>query len=261
MEPGDVVVFPHGDAHLMSSAEGCRRRRRRTRLPASGPLPGHPSLWAPRRARDTTFVCGFLGCDLRPYNPLLASLPPRMHREGDRGRLARGVPAAGRRRVAHGPRGKRDDAHAHGGAHVRGGRAPPSSNSSPPQRTGWLAGLKDPVVGPALTHLHESPARAWTLPELAQAARPPRARFSPSASRTSSACRRCSTSRSGACSSRPRGSRGVRPRWPPSGRTWATSRRPRSAARSSGRRASPRGVAAGAAGDLACRATPPSSGP
>ena len=33
---------------------------------------------------------------------------------------------------------------------------------------GWLAGLKDPIVGQALTRLHERPAHPWTLPELAQ---------------------------------------------------------------------------------------------
>jgi AraC-like DNA-binding protein len=38
----------------------------------------------------------------------------------------------------------------------------------PDRDTGWLAGLRDPVVGPALAELHERPAYAWTLPELAR---------------------------------------------------------------------------------------------
>ena len=29
--------------------------------------------------------------------------------------------------------------------------------------TGWLAGLRDPLVGRALTLLHARPAHAWTL--------------------------------------------------------------------------------------------------
>ena len=33
--------------------------------------------------------------------------------------------------------------------------------------TGWLAGLRDPLVGRALTLLHARPAHAWTLEELA----------------------------------------------------------------------------------------------
>ena len=166
MEPGDVVVFPHGDAHLMSSAEGCRVDADEH---GSAPdrFPDTVTL-GPETRRDTTFVCGFLGCDLRPYNPLLASLPPRMHVRG----IAGGWLAEFPRQVV---------------AESRTGRAGSETmltrmaelmfvevvrrhlEQLPPQRTGWLAGLKDPVVGPALTHLHESPARAWTLPELAQA--------------------------------------------------------------------------------------------
>ena len=36
--------------------------------------------------------------------------------------------------------------------------------------TGWLAGLRDPLVGRALTLLHARPAYAWTLEELASQA-------------------------------------------------------------------------------------------
>ena len=32
--------------------------------------------------------------------------------------------------------------------------------------TGWLAGLRDPLVGRALTLLHARPMHAWTLEEL-----------------------------------------------------------------------------------------------
>ncbi|MDP3086107.1 MAG: AraC family transcriptional regulator [Rubrivivax sp.] len=43
-------------------------------------------------------------------------------------------------------------------------------NERTENRTGWLAGLGDRFVGPALSALHERPARAWTLEELARAA-------------------------------------------------------------------------------------------
>src|SRR5262249_15060794 len=36
------------------------------------------------------------------------------------------------------------------------------------QHTGWLAGLGAPVVGAALRAIHEQPERAWTLPALAR---------------------------------------------------------------------------------------------
>jgi AraC-like DNA-binding protein len=37
-------------------------------------------------------------------------------------------------------------------------------------RTGWLAGVGDRIVGPALTAMHSRPAHAWTLEELAREA-------------------------------------------------------------------------------------------
>jgi AraC-like DNA-binding protein len=40
--------------------------------------------------------------------------------------------------------------------------------SLPAGETGWLAALRDPVVGTALARLHGEPARAWTLETLAR---------------------------------------------------------------------------------------------
>ena len=38
----------------------------------------------------------------------------------------------------------------------------------PPEQAGWLAGLRDPFVGKALSLMHARPARDWTIEELAQ---------------------------------------------------------------------------------------------
>jgi transcriptional regulator GlxA family with amidase domain len=38
----------------------------------------------------------------------------------------------------------------------------------PVEQRGWLAGLRDPVVGRALGLLHERPAHPWTLEQLAR---------------------------------------------------------------------------------------------
>jgi len=40
--------------------------------------------------------------------------------------------------------------------------------SLPADRTDWLAGLRDPFVGRALSALHRNPARAWTIESLAR---------------------------------------------------------------------------------------------
>jgi transcriptional regulator GlxA family with amidase domain len=40
----------------------------------------------------------------------------------------------------------------------------------PPEYTGWLAAVRDPVVGCALRLMHISPNHPWTVEELARAA-------------------------------------------------------------------------------------------
>jgi AraC-like DNA-binding protein len=37
-----------------------------------------------------------------------------------------------------------------------------------PQNTGWLAGLRDPLVGKALSLIHDRPAHNWTIETLAK---------------------------------------------------------------------------------------------
>ena len=37
----------------------------------------------------------------------------------------------------------------------------------PADQTGWLSGLRDPLVGRALAFLHDAPTRSWTLDALA----------------------------------------------------------------------------------------------
>jgi hypothetical protein len=76
LETGDVVVFPHGDAHVMSSAPGMRDAPDPSRYnpPADGRLPFTVSM-GNGSGEAAHLVCGFLGCDARPFNPLLAALP------------------------------------------------------------------------------------------------------------------------------------------------------------------------------------------
>ncbi len=163
---GDVLLFPHGDAHVM----------------ASGPdVPTGPDVMvsAPERfpetvrlgpapARGTSMVCGFLGCERWPFNPLLASLPRRLHMralsDGRLANLARYVVEESRR----GSTGS--DGVLTRLAEVMFIEALRRyADELPPEQTGWLAGLRDPVVGRALAALHAQPAAAWALEELAQA--------------------------------------------------------------------------------------------
>ena len=38
----------------------------------------------------------------------------------------------------------------------------------PPHKTGWLAGLRDPLIGKALALIHDQPAHHWTIDTLAK---------------------------------------------------------------------------------------------
>ena len=162
---GDVIVFPHGDGHVMSSAQGLRVgpdvfSAAPARYPETVVLGDHGP-------RNTSFVCGFLGCDRRPFNPLLGALPRLMHMRGmfnpALGALTRQLTEeSGRRRA---------------GADTALTRLAELMfievlrrylDELPAGRTGWLAGLRDEVVGRALTLLHGDPARPWTLDTLAR---------------------------------------------------------------------------------------------
>ncbi len=168
MKAGDVVVFPHGDAHVMSSAEW-----RGTRADGEAEATSTPQRYAdtvrigPAGARDTTFVCGFLGCDSRPFNPLLASLPRRLYAPG----IARGwlsqlpTQVVAESRIGRVGRETMLTRMAEL-MFIEGVRHHLEQPKSTP--TGWLAGLVDPVVGPALSQLHERPEHSWTLAALAR---------------------------------------------------------------------------------------------
>ena len=81
LEAGDMVAFPAGDANVMASAPGMRG----TPDPALyHRTPDRTLPFSLRMSRESTadrtrFVCGFLGCDTRPFNPLLDSLPRIVH--------------------------------------------------------------------------------------------------------------------------------------------------------------------------------------
>src|SRR5881392_1813222 len=63
LDAGDVIVFPQGDAHVITSTPGMRGRPdpRQHRAASRGPLPVCLSLQGGGEER-TQVICGFLGC-------------------------------------------------------------------------------------------------------------------------------------------------------------------------------------------------------
>jgi len=77
---GDILVVPHGDAYFLADdahaepALDSDEALRFFREMAAGRLPTVVVEDGGGAAR-TRFICGFLGCDARPFNPILAALP------------------------------------------------------------------------------------------------------------------------------------------------------------------------------------------
>jgi AraC-like DNA-binding protein len=170
LEAGDVIVFPHGDAHVMSSAPGMparldldRYRRPGVRLPVAVRVDGHAG-------ERTHLVCGFLGCDVRPFNPLIGALPRVLHvsdrRGPDGGWLGQFLQVALAESRCRRPGGESVLARVSELLFVEAVRR--HLESLPADRTGWLAGLRDPQIGRALAMLHARPAFGWTLQALAR---------------------------------------------------------------------------------------------
>lgn len=181
---GDVVLFPQGDHHVMSSTPGLRAKvadpsmffaPKPPQLPFSLNVTDQGAAAARLEARGrgrTTVVCGFLGCDAKPFNPLLASLPRVLCMPGLAAEGSSWI-AGLLRSVVEESKQKRP-----------GGEAVLERMSEmlfvevlrryvdtlPLDQSGWLAGMRDAAVGRALALMHEQPAEAWTTERLAEEA-------------------------------------------------------------------------------------------
>lgn len=166
---GDVVIFPHGHQHHMASGKGLKV-----------PFPDY-GISAKIKARDLSplraggsgptsrFVCGYMTCDPHLCRPILNGLPPvfrvniRTDRSGQwlEASILHLVEEAASGRVgSEAMLAKLSEA-----LFVDTLRRYVSS--LPEQQIGWLAGMRDPVVGKSLGLLHRRIAHPWTIADLA----------------------------------------------------------------------------------------------
>lgn len=172
LHEGDLLIFPQGDPHVLSSAPDLRTKPDMSMYvrPATPlPLVFEHGGGGPDRNR---IVCCFLGCDDRPYNPLLAALPRTIHlsaagHDAASGWLATLLNIAIRESGA--ARAGRDNILARMSELMFVEAIRRHIEALPPGQTGWLAGLRDPLVGQALAALHGDPRTAWTVESLARA--------------------------------------------------------------------------------------------
>lgn len=168
---GEVIVFTKGDAHVMSSSPGLRGDPFTPSVIDAATTSQLPLLINfGSTGPATKLVCGFLACDAQPFNPLLENLPPVI-KAGDRNNRDTGwfghfirfaMMESAEKRV--------------GGESVLAKLSELMFievvrrylEALPPERSGWLAGLRDPFVGKALSLMHGGPAQDWTIEELAK---------------------------------------------------------------------------------------------
>jgi AraC-like DNA-binding protein len=169
LQPGDVVIFPHGHAHHMSSGPGVTR-----------PFPNY-GITAKIKARDLSplhaggggepsrFVCGYMTCDPYLSRPILSGLPSvfkvniRTDRSGHwlENSIMHLVEEAASGKVgSEAMLAKLSEA-----LFVDTLRRYVSGLSE--QEMGWLAGARDPIVRKSLGLLHSRVAHPWTIAGLA----------------------------------------------------------------------------------------------
>jgi AraC-like DNA-binding protein len=182
MQRGDIVLLAQGDAHVVSSSPGMRadpaidsyfelgRTQRPFRIhhenevvhvDLDGKLP------PPRpQANTANFVCGFIGCDVRPFNPLIATLPRLLHlpAEGGSAWSEQFATFAAEESAAKRPGSEAVLERLAEMMFVDAIRR--QVDQLPERTTGWLAGLRDRFVGRALALMHERPSAPWTIDDL-----------------------------------------------------------------------------------------------
>lgn len=176
---GDVVMFPQGDRHVLSNAPGIEPLRRTAEwvfstrnVPKPMPIAYHHGVVEagtplPVDQANMIAVCGFLGCDLRPFNPLIAALPRILHLPAEQasGWVGRVIEQAVVESSTTRPGGGAVLERLAEMVFVDAARR--YLDKLPADATGWLAGLRDRYVGKALELMHTRPDRDWTVDELA----------------------------------------------------------------------------------------------
>jgi AraC-like DNA-binding protein len=171
LNAGDIIILPTGAAHVLSSAPGMRGGDPDLELytrPCDRQLPIVTHYNGGGR-ESCHMICGFFGCDARPFNPLLEALPRMFHAQ---------MSAAGQSWLSNMLRVAAEEAEV-GGA---GGETMLARLAElmfvevvrkhiaalPEGSPSWLSGLRDRQVGQAMRLIHGQPVHQWTLDSLAR---------------------------------------------------------------------------------------------
>lgn len=169
LEPGDVVIFPHGDPHDLLSDKEARNDLTTSIIEKIANHDLHP-LRAGGGGEQARFVCGFMACDPFLCKPILDGLPTvlkvniRTDRAGNwlENSILHLVEEAASDQVGSAAMlAKLSEA-----LFVDTLRRYVAG--LPEQQTGWLKGARDPIVGKSLAILHSRVNQPWTIADLAK---------------------------------------------------------------------------------------------
>ncbi len=168
LKAGEILIFPHGDAHLMGNGPP---------VPPFDPSQQLREILAEGRVLSqlagggelTRLLCGYLTCDAQLSGVFLAGLPPMLKvniRDTPSGQwLEDTLRYSVTHAEAAGPGSAAVIAKLSEALFVETLRR--YIAQLPDTQTGWLAGVRDPAVGKTLALLHRQPARPWTIAALA----------------------------------------------------------------------------------------------
>jgi AraC-like DNA-binding protein len=168
---GDLILFPHGDGHLLGS-DVRRAPLLAETLVQTSPEGGLARIVHGGGGDRTRFVCGYLACDSRLCRPLIQALP-RMLRVELGGQSSASWMVETLRHAAEESRAPRA-----GSAAVLTKLSELTFvealrrylETVPKEERSWLAGLRDPQVSRVLGLMHAQVARPWTVDDLGREA-------------------------------------------------------------------------------------------
>jgi AraC family transcriptional regulator, alkane utilization regulator len=178
LAPGDLIVFPQGDAHSLSDApdrptEELGELMKRLGFASGKPLPfggGGPA---------TTLLCGNFRLEQAELHPLLSMLPRVLVLRGQDGRathwLEPTLAILEGETFNHRPGSEAVLARMTDVLFVQAIRVHLDSEEA--KRSGWLRGLTDARIAAVLAAVHTEPGKAWSLDTLARVAAMSRSSF------------------------------------------------------------------------------------
>ncbi|HEX6810713.1 MAG TPA: AraC family transcriptional regulator [Planctomycetota bacterium] len=168
---GDLIMFPHGDGHMLGS-DVSREPIGAETLVQPSPQGGPARITHGGGGARTRLVCGFMACDSRLCRPMLGALPG-MLRVSFSGRAGASWLVSTLQHAAEesrAPRAGTDAVLAKLSELLFVEAVRCHIESIPEDQRSWLAGLRDPQVSRALQLLHGNPGRPWTVDELGREA-------------------------------------------------------------------------------------------